>query len=193
MVLIRYLIYVKALVDLIVSNCEKLELMVHKEIPSRRQSTKLKVDQLKYDCQHLQAAMRSILLKRCRKEEERRDKEALLSRRYTTNDSRNSTYGSDDTSIEMGAALDHNSRLLNANNQVDQLIDTGTAIMISVRNQYSSLKTAKQKILDVTNMLGLSNTVMRLIERRTHQDKFILYGGMIFCLIIFFLIWKYFA
>jgi len=47
-------------IDQIVSNCERLELLVNKEPPSRRSTAKLRVDQLKYDCQHLQAAKRNV-------------------------------------------------------------------------------------------------------------------------------------
>lgn len=50
----------QARIDQIVSNCERLELLVNKEPPSRRTTAKLRVDQLKYDCQHLQAAKRNV-------------------------------------------------------------------------------------------------------------------------------------
>lgn len=55
------------------------------------------------------------------------------------------------------------------------------------------LQGAQRKMLDVSNMLGLSNTVMRLIEKRTFQDKIILFGGMILTLIIMYYIYKYFG
>ena len=50
----------QARIDQIVSNCERLELLVNKEPPSRRSTAKLRVDQLKYDCQHVQAAKRNV-------------------------------------------------------------------------------------------------------------------------------------
>lgn len=46
-------------------------------------------------------------------------------------------------------------------------------------------------MLDVANMLGLSNTVMRLIEKRATQDKFIMMGGMLITCIVMFLVVKY--
>ncbi len=55
----------QARIDQIVSNCERLEILVNKEPPTRRAKAKLRVDQLKYDCQHLQAAMRTLQHKRC--------------------------------------------------------------------------------------------------------------------------------
>lgn len=48
-----------------------------------------------------------------------------------------------------------------------------------------------KKILDVANMLGLSNTVMRLIEKRAFQDKFLMLGGMAVTCLIMFLVVQY--
>ena len=73
------------------------------------------------------------------------------------------------------------------------MLNSGSNILNNLKEQRVTLKGAHKKILDVANTLGLSNTVMRLIERRTSQDKFILYGGMIFTCVIMFLIWKYFT
>jgi len=80
----------------------------------------------------------------------------------------------------------------NAHRGIDDLLGSGHTILDSLRGQRSTLKSAHKKVLDVMNTLGLSNTVMRLIERRTYQDKFILYGGMIFTCIVMFLAVKYF-
>lgn len=48
-----------------------------------------------------------------------------------------------------------------------------------------------KKMLDVANMLGLSNTVMRLIEKRATQDKFIMIGGMLVTCIVMLVVVKY--
>lgn len=48
-----------------------------------------------------------------------------------------------------------------------------------------------KKILDVANMLGLSNTVMRLIEKRAFQDKYFMIGGMVVTCVIMFLVVQY--
>lgn len=40
-------------------------------------------------------------------------------------------------------------------------------------------------------MLGLSNTVMRLIEKRAFQDKYFMIGGMILTCVIMFLVVQY--
>lgn len=56
---------IQAKIDIIVSNCERLTILVNKEQPTRRASAKLRVDQLKYDCQHIQAGLKQLQQKRC--------------------------------------------------------------------------------------------------------------------------------
>lgn len=71
------------------------------------------------------------------------------------------------------------------------MIGAGSSILSNLRDQGSVLKGAQKKVLDLANTLGLSNTVLRLIERRAVQDKYILYGGMIVVLICLYLIVTY--
>ncbi|KAM4692404.1 Golgi SNAP receptor complex member 2 isoform 2-T2 [Rhinophrynus dorsalis] len=127
---------IQARIDQIFSNLERLEILSSKEPPSKRQNAKLRVDQLKYDVQHLQTALRNFQHRRYAREQQDREREELLTRSYTTN---------------------------------------GT----------------QKKILDVANMLGLSNTVMRLIEKRAFQDKVIMIGGMLLTCIVMILVIKY--
>ncbi|XP_030076845.1 Golgi SNAP receptor complex member 2 isoform X2 [Microcaecilia unicolor] len=127
---------VQARIDQIFSNLERLEILSSKEPPSKRQNAKLRVDQLKYDVQHLQTALRNFQHRRYNREQQEREREELLTRTYTTN---------------------------------------GT----------------QKKILDVANMLGLSNTVMRLIEKRAFQDKCIMIGGMLLTFVVMYLVVRY--
>ncbi|XP_053389703.1 Golgi SNAP receptor complex member 2-like, partial [Mercenaria mercenaria] len=174
---------IQAHIDLVVSNCERLDILVNKEPPTRRSNAKMKADQLKYDCQHLQSALRQLQHRRYQKEQEERDREALLTRRFERNDA--------DTTIAMDAALQHNTKLNDANREMDNLLGHGSSLLTNLKEQRYTLKNAHKKILDIANTLGLSNTVMRFIERRTTQDKYILYTGMIVTCIIMFLAWKY--
>lgn len=174
---------IRAAFDRIVGNCDRLDLMVNKEPPSRRTTAKIRVDQLKYDCQHLQAALRNVQHRRFQKEEEARERDSLLSKDFTPNEP--------DTSIMIDAALQHSQRLNSAGQNIDEMIYTGSNVLSNLRDQRGTLKGVQRKVLDIMNTLGLSNTVLRLIERRSSQDKIILYGGMILTCIIMFLVWKY--
>jgi len=71
------------------------------------------------------------------------------------------------------------------------MIDHGENVLNNIKEQSQMLKTVKGKILNITNSLGLSNTLIRMIERRNTSDKYILYGGMIITCIIMFLTIKY--
>uniref|UniRef100_T1JA54 Golgi SNAP receptor complex member 2 n=1 Tax=Strigamia maritima TaxID=126957 RepID=T1JA54_STRMM len=170
-------------IDQIISNCERLARLADKELAPRKANAKLRVDQMKYDCQHLQAALRNLQHHRFTREREVQEREDLLSRRFTTNEQ--------DTTIAIDYALQMNSSVNNAHKGMDDLLGQGNSILTNLRDQHGTLKGAHKRILDVANTLGLSNTVMRLIERRTLQDKFILFGGMIVTLVIMFLIVRY--
>ncbi|XP_062519089.1 Golgi SNAP receptor complex member 2-like [Corticium candelabrum] len=68
------------------SDIQRLEQMVAKEPPSRKQSAKLRVEQLSYDCQHLHSTLRTFQQKQRLKEKEEHDRNELLSRRFTANE-----------------------------------------------------------------------------------------------------------
>ncbi|EPQ01422.1 Golgi SNAP receptor complex member 2 [Myotis brandtii] len=60
-----------------ISQLESLESLSRKEPPNKRQNAKLRVDQLKYDVQHLQTALRNF--------QQERQQEELLTRTFNPN------------------------------------------------------------------------------------------------------------
>ncbi|KAF3962235.1 hypothetical protein CMV_013226 [Castanea mollissima] len=68
---------------------------------------------------------------------------------------------------------------------------TGEAILSAMSGSRERLKNAQRKALDVLNTVGLSNSVLRLIERRHRVDNWIKYAGMILTLVIVFIIWRW--
>ena len=128
----------------------------------------------------------SYFLRYLRSQEDQ-EREALLSRTFTTNDSGGAT------SIYIDPALQHHTKMSSAHSRVDELIESSSNILSNLRTQSGTLKGVHRKILDMANTLGLSGTVMRLIERRTAQDKIILIVGMVVTCIIMWLVWKYFT
>ena len=60
---------------------------------------------------------------------------------------------------------------------MDDLLNHGQTILETLRDQRGMMKGIRKKMLDVASMLGMSNTVMRLIERRSETDKYVLFGG----------------
>ncbi|XP_044154112.1 Golgi SNAP receptor complex member 2 isoform X1 [Bufo gargarizans] len=174
---------IQARIDQIFSNLERLEILSSKEPPTKRQNAKMRVDHLKYDVQHLQTALQNFQHRRYAREQQEREREELMARTYTTNDS--------ETSIHIDETLQYNSSVRNAHQGIDDLLGSGTSILEGMRDQRKTLKGTQKKILDVANMLGLSNTVMRLIEKRAFQDKAIMIGGMLLTCVVMFLVIKY--
>lgn len=172
------------------SNCERLDVLVQKEPPARRQNWKIRVDQLKYDVRHLQSSFQTCQAKLYERERMERERQELLHTKFTTNaDAANAS----DTSILIDRALEHNSALQRSNRSVDDLLNHGQSILESLRDQRSLMKNIRKKMLDISSMLGMSNTVMRLIERRSEGDKYLLFGGMIVTCVIMYLVVKYFT
>lgn len=50
---------------------------------------------------------------------------------------------------------------------------------------------AQRKALDILNTVGLSNSVLKLVERRHRVDKWIAYTGMAVTIIVVYWFWKW--
>jgi len=147
-----------------------------------RQNARIRVDQLKYDNRHLSAALSLWRNRMIRQEKEKTEREALLARKFTTNDHVN---------IMIDHSTQHNNSLQNAVHDMDDLLHQGSSVLDNLRSQRMTLKGAHKRLIDIGNTLGLSNTTMRLIEQRARKDGFILIAGMTFTCIIIVLVIVY--
>ncbi|XP_055324524.1 probable Golgi SNAP receptor complex member 2 [Sitodiplosis mosellana] len=166
------------------ANCDRLDVLVFKVPAAQRPNAKMRVDQLKYDIRHLQAALQSWQQKKERRELERSEREQLLSRRFTANS---------ETSIDIDYSLQHNNSMMNAHRGVDDMLSSGNSTLDSLRSQREKLKGVSKRILDMGNTLGLSNHTMKWIENRISQDKYVVYIGMVVTLLIIFIFIYYFV
>ncbi|KAJ8763201.1 hypothetical protein K2173_025586 [Erythroxylum novogranatense] len=80
----------------------------------------------------------------------------------------------------------------NSKRMLEESLSTGAAILMKYSEQRDRLKRAQRKALDVLNTVGLSNSVLRLIERRNRVDRWIKYVGMILTgvIVYFFVRWS---
>jgi len=183
---------ISARVEHIISNCERLDVLVQKEPPAKRQNWKIRVDQLKYDVRHLQSSFQASQAKLYERERWERERQELMHTKFTTNaEMANGT--ASDTSILIDRALEHNNALQNSNRGVDDLLNQGHAMLESLRDQRTLMKNIRKKVLDISSFLGMSNTVMRLIDRRSETDKYVLFGGMILTCFIMYLVVRIFT
>eukprot|EP00736_Rhodelphis_marinus_P012454 Rmarinus@m.6930 len=75
---------------------------------------------------------------------------------------------------------------------LDEYVAHSTAVLQSLVDQKTMLKGAQRKMLDVVSTLGLSKSMIRLVERRHLVDRWIVYAGMgIVTLFLYFMIqWR---
>jgi hypothetical protein len=81
--------------------------------------------------------------------------------------------------------------LLNSENRVEEFISLSSNALKSLREERDILKSSKRRLLDSLHFLGLSNSVIRRVEARFRQDYYILYFGIFFCLVLFYLMVRY--
>jgi len=185
----RLEVEVRGRLETLWANSERLEMLASKEPVARRQAARSRVDQLKGDIQHLGAALQSMASRREARRREAEERELLLKTEFTTNAASRES----ETSIMIDRALEHQASLTRTNQYMDNVLGQGAEILQSLQDQRDVLKGAKRKLLDVANSLGMSDTVIRLIERRSVGDKYILIGGMVATCVIMFVVLRYFT
>jgi len=121
--------------------------------------------------------------------QERRLRSELLSRRYKSHPPNSETVinFSDNDFI-----TNENKNLKSLHSNVDDLLAIGSSTMSKLRDQRETLKGIHNRVFEMINQLGMSNTVMRLIENRAFKDKFILFGLMFVFVIFMLLVFLYF-
>jgi len=72
-----------------------------------------------------------------------------------------------------------------------EALATGSAVLERMGATRERLKGAQRKALDVINSLGLSDSVLRVIERRQFRDQVIVYGGIaLVTIVVLYLLWR---
>lgn len=72
---------------------------------------------------------------------------------------------------------------------VDEFTSLADQVLGALKDQRGTLKSAHRKVLDVATSLGMSNSLMRMIERRTLGDRILVYGGMFLILCLLAVVW----
>ena len=58
-----------------------------------------------------------------------------------------------------------------------------------LRDQRKALGSVRKTLLNMGNTLGLSNSTMRIIERRDVTDAYLVFGGIVITLIVIYFLW----
>lgn len=149
---------------------------------SERLVWKKRIAQLQEQSKSQRAALTRFAGRAAAQQRESEERDALLQRRNG---------GGGEHAIMIDAMANESRRLHDADNQLDELQAHATASLNALVQQRSSLKGVQRKVLDMAQTLGLSNNVLRMIERRAFWDKIILYGGMLATLALIWFVFKY--
>lgn len=77
-----------------------------------------------------------------------------------------------------------------SSNMVNNYIAIGQETLSNLMSQKERLKGVQKTTFDMLNYLGISNSLMRSVERRDKIDKWFVYIGMILILLlILYLLW----
>eukprot|EP00049_Salpingoeca_infusionum_P025222 m.18293 g.18293 ORF g.18293 m.18293 type:complete len:211 (+) comp7777_c0_seq2:278-910(+) len=165
---------------------ETYEVYVRKRPVSERDKLKQELDQMRADIQDTENKYKAYVAQqeamRSQAEDDKRRRDQLLTRR------------GDDTEIYISSHdVAYSEGLTQANSGIENLLRTGAGILDDLSHQRDVMKRVQRRIRDVTSKLGLSNTVMRLIDQRTTQDKLFLLAGIIITSLLMYLVYHFFG
>ncbi|XP_057761882.1 membrin-11-like [Arachis stenosperma] len=150
---------------------------------SQRDLWKRKVEQIAEEADSLKQSLDKYNIKNQKRITEVKERAELLGR--ANGDSSHVLRIFDEEAQAMQSV--RNSRL-----ELQNSTALGETILSSIHGQRERLKSAHRKALDVLNTVGMSNSVLRLIERRNRVDQWIKYAGMLLTVIFLFafVIWR---
>ncbi|OVA14227.1 hypothetical protein BVC80_9025g4 [Macleaya cordata] len=148
----------------------------------QRDLWKRKVEQVAEEVDSLKESLDKHLLRNQKRMMEAKERAELLER--ANGDSAHVLRIFDDEAQAMQSA--RNSSLM-----LEEAYSTGVAILSKYAEQRDRLKRAQRKALDILNTVGLSNSVLKLVERRHRVDKWIAYTGMTVTVIVVCAFWRW--
>ncbi|KAK7333701.1 hypothetical protein VNO80_30478 [Phaseolus coccineus] len=143
----------------------------------QRDLWKRKVEQIAEEAESLRASLDKYNLRNQKRMREANERAELLER--ANGDSAHVLRIFDEEAQALHSVRTSARELENAN-------AIGEAILSSIHGQRERLKSAHRKALDILNTVGISNSVLRLIERRNRVDQWIKYAGMLLTVIFLF-------
>jgi len=91
-------------------------------------------------------------------------------------------------SIELEQAAHEMRALHEASASLDSLTGRGAAVLASLAQQSAVLRASRRKLGGMFDALGLSNSLLRMIERRQLVDRALVFGGMLLLSLLLWLV-----
>eukprot|EP01117_Protostelium_nocturnum_P020059 TRINITY_DN8866_c0_g1_i1.p1 TRINITY_DN8866_c0_g1~~TRINITY_DN8866_c0_g1_i1.p1 ORF type:complete len:217 (-),score=74.99 TRINITY_DN8866_c0_g1_i1:191-841(-) len=160
---------------------ELLETQIDSQPPAKKELWRIRVKQLSDECRSLRSSLSNYLQERYKKTKQEEERNQLFERRTAK-----AGGGSNLATIQKeGDSLETSIHM------VSDLQQSGMAILEGINSQNDLIRNIQKKVYDVGISIGLSKSVMRVIERKIFVDRLIIYGGMVLTLIFIFVLWYY--
>lgn len=96
----------------------------------------------------------------------------------------------DHEAISMDAYVDsERDGLMRCHRDMDDMLGQSTSLLTSLKSQGDSFRNIRKVNRGINEVLGMSQTLMRLIQKRVSGDKIILFGGMAAFTLFMLLVW----
>ena len=149
---------------------QELEGLLAAVAPGSRGLWRKKITQLTDESASLRHALGKYASSRSAQQRELEEREAVLA----------GGRGGGEHAIDINGFAAHESRRLHeSDSAIDGLTGNATAVLDQLGQQRGALKGVHKRVLDLATTLGVSNSVMKMIERRQFLDKLLVYGGML--------------
>ena len=70
---------------------------------------------------------------------------------------------------------------------VDELLEQGASVLGNLSEQSATLRNVKRKVFSLLDKMGVSSSLLRVIDRRQRLDAILVYGGMFATVLILFI------
>jgi Golgi SNAP receptor complex protein 2 len=154
---------------------DELEKQANKESKARRDDMRRRVQHLKNSHSHIKQSLDNLI--------KRRETSRFENEKRELFGNSNEDYSNIDLEMAEGDSLSRSSNMIN------NYIATGREALNELLNQKDRLKGVQKKVLDILNLLGISGSIMRAVERRDVFDKWLVYIGIILITLLLFFVW----
>ena len=152
--------------------------LVLRETPTQRQVWKRKILELREDSTTIRRQGEHYDRMVSANVRQQRERDELLTRR------RSRAVGAES---DMQNLAEEAQSLDQSQMMVGDLLSSGQASLSGLVEQRQRMRGIKRVVFDIGNRLGISNSTMRIIERRDITDAYLVVGGMVVtCIVIYF-------
>lgn len=146
---------------------------------SERELWKRKIQNAQNELKMVGQGFRELCKQRDVLREEEESKKLLQDKMYDFN------------SVKVDTEYKINESASNSINMVTQYIEMGRSTLAEFRRQREILEGVQARLIDAGHTMGLSSSMMAVIQRRDFVDRMIVFGGMFIVSLIVVLLWWY--